>query len=160
MADNKQYITIMIEDLRKKSALLDQIIEANIRLSAIIAQEDMNLEEFGAVVEEKGDYVARIDALDVGFQTLFDRVKEELDGNRETYREEIRTMQTLIKEITDKSVSIQAEEEKSRLIIDGQFSRMKQKVRESKKSVSVANNYYKSMSKTGVIDSQFMDIKN
>lgn len=158
--ENKQYIRLMIEDLQKKSGLLDKIIEVNERQKKIINQPDMDLDEFGSTVEEKSGYVDEINALDVGFQRLFEHVREALNGNKELYSEEIRTMQELIRAVTDKSVAIQAEEERNRLTIEGQFAKMKQEVRRAKKSMGVADNYYKSMSGTAVVDSQFMDIKN
>ena len=158
--ENKQYITLMIEDLQKKSALLDKIIAVNERQKEIINQPDMDLDAFGSTVEEKAGYVDEINMLDTGFQSLFEHVGEALDGQKELYREEIRTMQGLIREVTDKSVAIQAEEERNRLTIEGQFAKMKQEVRQAKKSMGVTGNYYKSMSGTNVIESQFMDIKN
>lgn len=160
MAENRQYIQLMIEDLEKKSAILDQIIDANRRLEQVIQEAEMDLDAFGRIAEEKSAYVDKMNVLDVGFQSLFDRVKETLHANKETYKQEIATMQNLIREVTDKSVLVQNTEQKQKLIIDGQFAKMRQKVQQSKKNMGVASHYYKSMSGTAGADVSLMDIKH
>ena len=62
--------------------------------------------------------------------------------------------------MTYKSVKIQEVESKQRLAIEGQFAKMHKNVRVAKKGMDVAQNYYKSMSKLNVVDSQFLDQKN
>ena len=69
-------------------------------------------------------------------------------------------MQKLISEITDLSVRIQASEERNKKLVETYFSYTRGKIRESKKSVRVASDYYKSMSGTNYTDARLMDRKN
>lgn len=159
MAELKQYIDIMLDGLRKKAELLKCIMDSNSRLEKVIDHPEMNLEQFKALMEEKDQYVTQINQLDEGFQSVFEKVQEELHANKSLYSQQIQEMQQLIRTITDRAVQIQETEDKNRMVIEGQFARMRKNVRQVKKGVSVAQNYYKTMSNINVIDSQFLDKK-
>lgn len=160
MTEISQYIEIMTDGLRKKSTLLDAITESNLKLEQVICQQEMDMEAFKTLLDEKDDYAKQIKQLDEGFQSLFDKIADEVRSNKEKYRQQILDMQQLIREITDKAVQIQETESKQRLTIEGQFSRMRKKLRVAKQGMDVAQNYYKSMSKLNIVDSQFLDKKN
>lgn len=160
MVQTGQYIEMMAESLKKKTKLLSRIIGLNNKLEELAMQPEMDMDTFRNLLDEKDDCAAQITQLDNGFETLFERVRDELEGRKEQFREQILAMQQLIKVITDQIVLIQKAEEKNRTLIEGQFSRMKQSVRVAKKGMDVAQNYYKSMSKMQVVDAQFMDKKN
>ena len=55
--------------------------------------------------------IKQINALDAGFQSVFDRIKEALQQSE--HKEEIKQLQVLVKEITDKSMDIMAQEKTS-----------------------------------------------
>ena len=90
---------------------------------------------------------------------MYDRIKEELQESKETYRTQIIRMQELISEITDLSVQIQTSEQRNKNLVDNYFSYARGKIRQAKKSVRAANDYYKSMSRTNYTDSYLMDRK-
>lgn len=160
MTETSQYIDIMVDGLRKKVVYLDQIIEGNRQLEEVVAMSEMDMDRFKELLDAKDECVGQINQLDTGFQSLFDKVKEELQNHKPMYKEQILDMQQLIREITDRTVLIQELEAKNKLAIEGQFSKMRKNIREAKKGMDVAQGYYKSMSKLTVIDSQFMDTKN
>lgn len=160
METTTQYVDMMIASLKKKITLLDSIIEVNQRLEVFTAQPSMDLEVFRQLMDEKDDYVQEINQLDTGFQELFDKVKEAVEGNRQQYREQILTMKQQIREITDRTVQIEKVEAQLRLVIEGHFAKMHREAQAAKKGMNVAQNYYKSMSGTSVMDAQFMDKKN
>lgn len=151
---------MMAESLKKKTKLLSSIIGLNNKLEELAMQPEMDMDAFRNLLDEKDECAAQITQLDNGFEALFEKVRGELQGRKEQFREQILAMQQLIKVITDQIVLIQKAEEKNRTLIEGQFSRMKKSVREAKKGMDVAQNYYKSMSKMQVVDAQFMDKKN
>lgn len=159
MEDIKQYIEMMIESLRKKSRILDRIQQANQRLEQLAMQPDMELEDLREILDEKDSCVDEINQMDQGFQTVFDKLKAELQDNKQQYREQILTMQQLIREITDKVVAVREQEVKNKLVMEGQFARQYKNIRAAQKGVNVAQNYYKSMSGMNIVDSQFMDRK-
>ena len=109
--------------------------------------------------EHHGTDIHQLDNLDSGFEKLFERVKEELEGNKETYKEEIRIMQDHIRKITDKSVKIQSQEARNKALMTNKFNGIKKQARQVRKGANVASKYYQSMTKTGYVDPQFMDNK-
>ena len=105
---NKSYLAIMEDSLVKKADILRQLQLLCMEQSDILDDENMKPDEFEANVDKKAGLIEKLSELDEGFDMLFERVKAELDSNREQYKEQIHHMQELIREITDRSVQIQA----------------------------------------------------
>ena len=68
-------------------------------------------------------------------------------------------MQKLIAIITDKSANIMVEEKRNKEAIMNRKDRLKKEVGMARTTNKVAANYYKTMSKLNVLDSQFIDAK-
>lgn len=156
---NIKYIPIMIQSLKKKIQILDTIMGLNQRQRDELENPALDPNDFDKTVEEKAAQIDAIDALDVGFQELFDKVKEELSENRELYREEIAQMQGCIRDLTEKSASIQVQEERNKALMEKKFAAVKRQVKEVRQSQKMVNQYYRSMMKTNFIDPQFTDKK-
>ena len=92
--------------------------------------------------------------LDEGFDQIYERVREELNTNKDQYQEQIQKLQELIRSITAESNSIQAEEQRNYQLAQRKFSDIKKQIREVKVS-----QYYRNMTKVNFIDAQFMDNK-
>lgn len=157
--ENTKYIPIMIQSLKKKSRILDMIMELNQRQRDELENPALDPSDFDKTVEEKAAQIDAIDALDVGFQELFDKVKEELRENREMYREEIAQMQGCIRDLTEKSASIQVQEAQNKALMEKKFAAVKHQIKEVRQSQKVVNQYYRNMMKTNFIDPQFTDKK-
>lgn len=159
MAQTEQYVNMMLDSLRKKDGILEEIVRLNKVQTELASKEEFDLDAFAESVEEKQTFIDELNKLDDGFQMLYDKVKVEINERKEQYTDEIRQMQEYIKMLSEKSILIQAQEEKNRLSIHAQFSKMKKEVKVAKQSMKAASDYYKAMSKTGIVDSQFMDKK-
>ena len=96
------YIDIMIQSLEKKEQVLDRIIELDIKQKNQLEDPQLTPDDFDEVVEAKSRLIDQLNNLDSGFEKLFERTKEELNGHKEDYKEQIRTMQEHIRSITDK----------------------------------------------------------
>lgn len=153
------YLSIMIQSLQKKRKILDEIIEKNKEQHQILEQDDLDADAFEQNVQLKSDLVDQIDFLDDGFEELYDRVKSVIEAEKQEHREEILLMKQLITEITEKSVTIQSEEARNRRLVEHRFAQERKKVRSRKNTSTIANQYYKNMSKLNFIDAQFMDKK-
>ena len=99
--------------------------------------------------------IKQINALDAGFQSVFDRIKEALQTSE--HKEEIKQLQVLVKEITDKSMDIMAQEKRNKEAILNRKDSLKKEVAMARSTNKAAANYYRTMSKMNVIDSQFID---
>lgn len=156
---NNLYINILIESLEKKIRILDSIILANQEQREGLEDPNLDPDDFDRLVEKKAEYIAQLEQLDNGFEELFARVREELNVNREKYKEEIHTMQGLIRKITDKSLMIERQEAQNKELMEQKFAAVRSQAREVRKSQKIVNQYYKNMMKSNYLDPQFMDDK-
>lgn len=156
---NNLYINILIESLQKKIRILDEIILADQEQREGLEDPNLDPDDFDKIVEKKSEYIEQLDQLDSGFEELFARVRDELNENREKYKEQIHTMQDLIRKITDKSLMIQKQEAQNKELMQQKFAAVRSQAREVRKSQKIVNQYYKNMMKTNYIDPQFMDNK-
>ena len=90
------YIQVLIQSLHQKVEALDSIIEKNQEQYEILSAEEADMDAFEKNIDEKSQYIDKIVFLDDGFEEIYTRVKEELDGNRAAYTEEIQKMKDLI----------------------------------------------------------------
>ena len=156
---NSLYINILIESLQKKIRILDEIILADQEQREGLEDPNLDPDDFDKIVEKKSKYIEQLEQLDSGFEELFARVRDELNENREKYKEQIHTMQDLIRKITDKSLMIQKQEAQNKELMQQKFAEVRSQAREVRKSQKIVNQYYKNMMKTNYIDPQFMDNK-
>ncbi len=142
---NSTYLTAMIESLEKKVSVLDEIIKKNAEQAALLKEEEFSFDKFDKNAEEKGVLIFRLEKLDDGFESLYAKVKEELDANRAAYSDEIRKMQELIQSITDKSASIQADEARNKAALEGIFKNEREKLRAGRSGVKALKSYNQAM---------------
>lgn len=157
---SEQYVDIMLQSLKKKEQVLKEIIDQNQRQREILEDINGSAEDFDATVEAKAKLIEQLEQLDSGFQKLFDRMKEELEGNKETYAAQIQEMKQYIRSVTDKSIEIQTQEARNKDLMTSKFTNVKKQVKTMRKSSAAVNEYYKTMSKLNYVDPQFMDGKH
>ncbi len=155
----EQYINILEESLNKKAMVLDEIIAKNEEQKKILEAEEFDMEAFDQNTQEKGELIDRLNLLDSGFEKVYDRVKEELAENKAVYAEQIKRMQELIRQITEKSVFIQTTEERNRVTVEQKFRKEREKIQLGKNSMKVAKQYYNNMNKITAAPPQFLDNK-
>ena len=139
------YITALIESLEKKIDVLDLIIRKNVEQAALLKEEPFSFEKFDKNTEEKGILIFRLNKLDEGFESLFGKVKKELDGNREKYASDIKTMQKLITQITEKSTTIQAGEARNKAALEQIFKEERSRLKGSRSNVKAVKSYTQAM---------------
>ena len=153
------YISIMVQSLQKKLEVLNGIIEKHVEQRQILEQEELDTDAFEQNIKLKSDLVDQIEFLDDGFEELYGRVKSLIETEKQEHKEEIQLMKQLITGITEKSVTIQSQEARNRKLVEQRFSQERKKVRSMRNTSTVANQYYKNMSRLNVVDAQFMDKK-
>ena len=155
----ENYLSILKESLEKKLEVLGSIEEINSAQTEMLKSEEFNMEAFDATVDEKDIYIKELTKLDDGFETLYDRIKAELLENRSKHSGLIKQLQSLIGEITDKSVSIQAQESRNKAMLESYFSKERKSLGQVRKSTKAAYGYYQNMSNSSTPDSYFVDKK-
>ncbi len=142
---NGTYLTALSESLEKKIAVLDEIIEKNKEQEALLKEETFSFEAFDKNAEEKGVLIFRLEKLDDGFESLYEKVREELNANRAAYAKEIAHMQDLIRMITEKSATIQAGEARNKASLEKVFKTEREKLRNGRSGVKALKSYNQAM---------------
>lgn len=155
----KEYIDIMIQSLEKKSRLLDQIIKLNQVQKQLLEDPNLDVDDFEKNVSDKGMLVEQLELLDQGFEQLYEKVKEQLLHNRSQYSKQIERMQELIKMLTEKSTTVQAQEQRNYQQAQLKFSSIRKQVKNVRDSQKAVRQYYSNMMKRAENQPQFIDNK-
>ena len=159
MGMNSNYIDIMIQSLEKKAAILSQLIELNKQQKLYLQDPNLSPEDFEKNMDRKAALVDELNQLDIGFEELYVRIKEELDANREGYAFQIKKMQDLIREITEKSNMVQTQELRNKEQVQRKFTDIRKQVKGVRNSQKVVRQYYQNMAKQKVNEPRFLDNK-
>lgn len=152
-------LTILAESLEKKIQVLKRIQEYNQRQEQAFLEEVVDMDSFDAAVEEKEALIEELSRLDNGFELLYERLAKELEANRAKYTAEIQGLQQQISIITEMSMTIQAQEQRNKQLVEGYFNKQRAGIRESRKASKMAYDYYKKVNQVGYAPPQFMDSK-
>ena len=157
----KQYITILIESLQKKSAILSELIGNSKNQAALLKENMVDWDAFDRGTDAKSDLINALNQLDQGFETVFAHVVEQLQSpeGKKTYAQQIRTLQELITEVTDKSVELQADEARNKAAVEKKFQEYRAGIRKGRTSSRVAYGYYQNMNQMNYLPPQFLDNK-
>lgn len=152
-------LTILAESLEQKIQVLKKIQEYNRLQEQTFTNGEAKLQSFDSAVEEKGRLIEELKRLDEGFELLYERLARQLEGNREKYAPQIRGIQQLITQVTELSVSIQAQEVRNKQLIEQFFAKERAGLRQNRKSSKAAYDYYKGMNNTAFPQSRYYDNK-
>ena len=153
------YLSVLEDSLKKKLQILDELTDYTMQQQELLKVEELDYEAFDRLVDQKDPLIQRIMELDQGFETVYDRIKEQLLGNKEQYAAQIRALQSLIGELTDKSVKLQTMEQRNKSAIEQQFRKSREKIRQGRQNKQAALNYYKNMNNANYVPPQSLDDK-
>ena len=160
-AMNRSYLDMMEESLKRKIEILHEIEKENEKQKEILKDPaKVNIPDFDAAVECKGKMIDQLTELNDGFESLYEKVRDELQINKDQYRLQIERMQDMIRQITELSSRLQTQELRNKQMADSFFSAERTSMKQGKKSVAAAYNYYKNMNHSQVTPPQFFDSKN
>lgn len=157
--DTQNYVDIMIDSLTKKEELLKQIVDYNEAQQTIVTAPEFKEEAFEKNVADKGEVVEKILRLDEGFNSVFNRIKKELQTNKKKYAKEIERLKTLVASVTELGVRIQAQELRNKQLVEKRFAQMRKELSQAKRTTSTANAYYKNVNNLNQYESHFLDQK-
>lgn len=143
-------LSILEESLDNKLKVLGQIREYNLQQEKSFREETADLDSFDEAIAKKEELIEKLTRLDDGFEILYQELAEELKENREKYAEQIKALQSKIAEVTELSVTIQAQEQRNKKLVEAYFTRQRANISQSRKSSKAAYDYYKSMSASNV----------
>ena len=153
------YVDIMLQSLKKKLQVLEEIKRLNVLQKELLEDERADADEFDKTVEDKGKLIEQLEQLDSGFDKHFERVREELQEHKEDYKPQIAGMQEAIRKITDLSMELQAQEAKNKDLMTRKFVSVRQKAKIVRTNTKAASQYYQNMMQLNHVDPQFLDNK-
>lgn len=153
-------LSILSESLDQKLQVLRDIQDYNTKQEEAFTKQQPDLGSFDQAIEEKDGLIERLIKLDDGFELLYERLSKQLEGNKEKYAVQIRELQNKIAQITELSVSVQAQEARNKKLIEDYFARERTGIRQGRVGSKAAYDYYKNMSGAGYDVPRFMDSKN
>ncbi|MDE5965767.1 MAG: hypothetical protein K2G89_02940 [Lachnospiraceae bacterium] len=161
MEDIQNYLKVLSDSLEQKKTVLTQILEVTRRQERIaMAQaEEFSEIEFSNTVNEKEVLIARLNQLDDGFLSVYNRIRQDVIDQGGLYDPEIRRMQEQIKVCVDIGNEIQVLEERNQTKMALHFSAKQEEYKARANMNSVAKSYHQSMSGVNFSDPFFMDQK-
>ena len=120
--------------------------------------EDLSLSE---IAENEGITRQGVrDAIKHGEATLQDLEDRLGVARKETAMQaDLERLQQLVTEVTETSVTIQAQEARNKKLIENFFRKEREGIRVGRQSSKAAYDYYKNMNRSSVVPPQFMDSK-
>ena len=156
---SETYLAIMLQSLKKKEQVLDEIIRLNDLQKKQLTDQATPVDDFDKTVEDKRDCIDQLDQLDSGFEKLYAQVQEELQANKEQYADTIKALQKCIRSVTDKSIMIQAQEARNKDLMMQKFTTVRKHAKDVRANSKAITGYYKTMTHSGYMDSRYMDGK-
>ena len=141
----KRCLTILSDSLDKKIEVLKRIQAFNDAQEKTFTESEPDMDSFDTALDEKEKLIQKILQLDQGFETLYERVKAELDENRDAYRDQIKALQAKITLITELSNAVQAKEARNKKLVENYFANQKMGIKQSRQRARVAYGYQQSM---------------
>lgn len=143
---NTTYISMMTDALKRKKSVLTILYEKTKEQEVLLKNEEMDVDGFEMLLEEKGTQIDELNKIDDGFDSLYRKLEKELMGHQELYREEIGVMKELITQVTEIGTKIQVLEKKNHERFQKYISGEREKVRAANKSHQTAMTYAQNMS--------------
>lgn len=157
--DNNTYIKILQDTIVKKNNLLDKLIFLTEQQETVLQDSVMDDEKFNNCITEKSIIIDELNQLDNGFETLYNRVRDDLTSNPGQFRSQVEVIQEQIREIILKISKLQVMEKKNKTSMDLYMSKQKRELRNVKMTNKIANSYHNSMSWNSIDQSYFLDKK-
>lgn len=153
------YTHILIESLKKKKEALEEILKYTKEQETILAKDNFEEEWFEQFIDKKQQYIEVINKLDEGFELTFERVKEELGEHKDMFKNEILSLQGLIREVTELSANIQTLENRNKISFENKMRRKKENIKRARLSSQSASRYYQNAANAYNGESIFLDKK-
>lgn len=152
-------LQLLIESLEKKRGILKDILKKSRQQGEVASSEQFDAERFDSLVDEKSELLIRMDEMDQGFDSTFNRIKEELLADKDTYKKEIARMQGLIRETVDLGAQIHATEVRTKESLERTLKNNRQELLKRRTSSKSVRDYYKANSQLDFVGSYFIDQK-
>lgn len=147
------------ENLLKKDTLLDKLHLLCDKQLDLLEDSNMEAEDFDNCMEEQDGLLQELTGLNEEADELYECLHTEVFSADGPYVVQIEVLRNMISKVMDKFDSLQTKEQTKKEKLDSYFERERKAFGTGRKSSKAALDYYKSMSRSGVVPPQFMDQK-
>ena len=137
-SNNSVYVRMMVDVLKRKEKILQQILEQTKEQEVILKQEDVDYDRFQELLDE-------LNQIDEGFDALFKKVEKEITVHKKNYLTEIVTMQKLISAVSDLGLRIQALEAQNSERFKIYLASKRKQIHDYHVNSQTASRYYQNM---------------
>ncbi len=153
------YIEILKDSLKSKIQCLESLIKVNNRMESILRDDKVDSELFEEIISEKGAYITKLNQLDDGFVSVYERVRDTLKNDKVSFKGDIEELKGSIRIVTELTLKLEKLEKDNKELFDNRYGNMTKEIKKARTSNKVAANYYQSMAGLNVVEPQFMDKK-
>ena len=80
------YLEMLAASLEKKEELLKALVGLTGQQEQVLAEDELDMEAFDKLLQKKQSYVERLEKMDQGFEQVYQRIRETIQGNPGSYR--------------------------------------------------------------------------
>lgn len=153
------YLQLLDESLEKKIGVLNRILDIDKNQEKSLKEENLDADTVEQLMNEKGELIKKLDQLDDGFDSVYQRIKEEIQANSSKYTSQVKKLQDDIRQITELQTGIEALEKRLKSAVDTYASKAAANLKLRRATNNVARNYYETVNKLNQAGPQFMDKK-
>ncbi|MBU5477769.1 flagellar protein FlgN [Eubacterium sp. MSJ-13] len=148
MQDPKIYATVLLDSLQKKFEVLKELLELTRKQNQLLSVQkivELDTDSFDRIVDQKAEMIEKLDELDKGFETIYERAGAYIAKNKYEFQSQIIQMQNHIRTITDISLQIQGLEAQNKSRFNLFLKEKRNEITNFKTSNKVAVSYYQNM---------------
>ena len=151
MSEEKRYVDMLIDVLNKQVKTLEEVLEITKRQGMIAIAEEFDTDDFDDTLSRKDACIMRLNELDNGFVSVYERVKRQVSEKPDQYKEKIKEMQELIRTCTDLGNEIQTLENRNREKLVKCFAGKKMEYNAKQAAATVAGKYNTTMKNVNIM---------
>ncbi len=159
MQEIENYLRVLSDSLEQKKNVMSQILEITRKQEHIASMPSLDENDFSNSVNEKEVLIARLNQLDDGFTSIYERIRQDVIDQKGLYDPEIRSMQNQIKQCVEIGNQIKVLEERNQVKLSNHFREKRKEYKARADSNRAAKIYHQTMSGVQYSDPFFMDKK-
>ncbi len=152
MGEEQRYVDILVDVLDKQIKTLREVLEITKHQGMIATALEFDDEEFDETLSRKDACIMRLNELDNGFVSVYERVRRQVQAEPDKYKSKVKKMQELIRTCTDLGNEIQTLENRNREKLAKCFAGKKKEYNAKQAAAMVAGKYNTTMKNVGIMN--------
>ena len=161
MDNDRAYVIILRDSLVNKKKILLNLIDYTEKQAELVKQGDIEADEFEKLIDDKGKSIAMLNMVDDGFESIYSRVREEIQTEPDKYKAILQEIQSLIEETVSLGAKIETLEHRNKEMIEAFISGKRTEIKDFRSRKNTMKSYSQNMPNQHVQGSSyFLDKKN